>query len=575
MKTLYVAFVWNQHQPYYQDAEKKEYIMPWARLHAAKDYYSMAAILEEYPAIHQTFNLTPSLLEQIEDYLQGSEDYYQRVMKEAEKLTPWEKRFLLHHYFDIQWDRVIARHPRYHQLLNLQGRTREPEAVREALERFTTRDYRDLQAWFNLAWMDPDLRRKDPFLNGLEEKGEGFTVQEVKTLMEKQMEILRRVVPEHRRLMERKQIEIITTPFYHPIMPLIIDSHSALRASPGLPLPGHRFRYPEDAYAQLKLSREQYRRLFGTLPRGVWPPEQAVSPECIPIFNDLGFAWTISDEQVLARSLDVEIVRDGYGHVLNGDVLYRPYQVKAEGGEITMIFRDHHLSDRIGFEYQHFPPEEAAADLVHRLNRIWENLQWSPQEHLVTISLDGENAWEWYQGDKGPFLHSLYRRLSGEKHLRCVTVSEYLAKYPPQRQISRLFTGSWVDHSLARWIGTGGKNALWNQLAEARQAIESYRKRPDADPGKLEQALRNIYIAEGSDYPWWIDSMPYYLSVPFEALFRKHLANVYRALGLNAPSYLGQPLVAPRPGEAAWQIDPLSGPIPMVPAHSPKELPEN
>ena len=329
--------------------------MPWARLHAAKDYYSMAAILEEYPAIHQTFNLTPSLLEQIEDYLQGSEDYYQRVMKEAEKLTPWEKRFLLHHYFDIQWDRVIARHPRYHQLLNLQGRTREPEAVREALERFTTRDYRDLQAWFNLAWMDPDLRRKDPFLNGLEEKGEGFTVQEVKTLMEKQMEILRRVVPEHRRLMERKQIEIITTPFYHPIMPLIIDSHSALRASPGLPLPGHRFRYPEDAYAQLKLSREQYRRLFGTLPRGVWPPEQAVSPECIPIFNDLGFAWTISDEQVLARSLDVEIVRDGYGHVLNGDVLYRPYQVKAEGGEITMIFRDHHLSDRIGFEYPALP----------------------------------------------------------------------------------------------------------------------------------------------------------------------------------------------------------------------------
>ena len=181
------------------------------------------------------------------------------------------------------------------------------------------------------------------------------------------MEILRRVVPEHRAHGE-KAGEIITTPFYHPIMPLIIDSHSALLQR--LPLPGHRYCYP-DAYAQLKLSREQYRRLFGTLPRGVWPPEQAVSPECIPIFNDLGFAWTISDEQVLARSLDVEIVRDGYGHVLNGDVLYRPYQDKAEGGEITMIFRDHHLSDRIGFEYQHFPPEEAAADLVHRLNRIW------------------------------------------------------------------------------------------------------------------------------------------------------------------------------------------------------------
>ncbi len=563
MKTLDVAFVWNQHQPFYQDTVKGHFIMPWLRLHAAKDYYQMAAILEQYPTIHQTFNLTPSLLEQLESYLNGAEDTYLQVMRPVDQLSVAETRFLLQHFFDIQWERVIDRHPRYRELLELQGKNREPEQVEQALKRFTAQDYLDLQIWFNLAWIDPETRRADPRLKALEEKGRDFSDANRETLLESQAEIMGRIVPIHRSLSEQGVIELITTPFYHPIMPLIIDNHSALRASPGLPLP-RRFTYPQDACIQLSLARDQFRRLFGGEPKGVWPPEQAVSPEVIPIFCSYDFKWTISDEQILAKSLGEEVNRDGYGHVLNGDLLYRPYKVSGGGAEMAIIFRDHHLSDRIGFEYQNFRPEDAATDLVHRLHKIRENLAWSPDAHLVTLSLDGENAWEWYQGDKGPFLHSLYRRLAEDPYLKCVTVSEHLSAHPPARHISRLFSGSWVDHSVTRWIGTENKNILWDYLLYARDAVERYRESAAPEPDKLEQALRAIYIAEGSDYPWWIDSMPYYLAAPFDALFRKHIANVYRIIGTPVPAHLNCPLANPRPGEPAFPCDPLSGPIPMI-----------
>lgn len=562
MNILDVAFVWNQHQPFYRDASAGSFIMPWLRLHAAKDYYQMASILERYPTIRQTFNLTPSLLEQLEEYLAGAQDQYLMVARPVAQLTTADKRFLLHHYFDIQWDRVIATCPRYRELLQLQGQTREPEQVERALERFSLQDYRDLQVWFNLAWIDPETRRTDPDLSALEKKGRDFSETDRAVVLQAHMDIMRRIVPIHRKLQRQGVIEMITTPFYHPIVPLLIDNYSALRASPGLPLP-RRFSFPKDADAQMQMAVNQYRRLFGNQPKGVWPPEQAVSPETIPLYSAYGIKWTISDEQILAHSLNEEIHRDGYGHVLNGDLLYRPYRVAWGGAEMAIVFRDHHLSDRIGFEYQHYRPEDAAADLVHRLCKIRENLSLSKGPHLVTIALDGENAWEWYQGDKGPFLNSLYRRLVEERNLRCVTVSEHLAAHPPQRSLNHLFSGSWVDHCFTRWIGTLNKNALWDLLLEAREAVERYAN-GSPDPDKLDQALRMIYVAEGSDYSWWIDSMPYYLAAPFDALFRKHLVALYMIIGADPPENLKYPLAFPSPGESAFSTDPLSGPIPML-----------
>lgn len=564
-KILYVAFVWNQHQPYYLDKEKNEFIMPWVRLHATKDYYQMAAILEEYPEIKQTFSLSPSLIEQIETYTNhNAVDYYLKVMKRAKDLKEEEKRFLLQHYFDIQWDKVICRYEFYRHLLERQGKVTEPEEVEKAMERFTTQDYLDLQVWFNLVWIDPEIRSQDLFLKGLMEKGRNFSEAEKEELIEKHYSIMEKIIPEHKRLQEKGQIEIISTAYYHPIVPLLIDNHSALRASPGLSLP-KRFRFENDARNQVKKTVDQYYRLFGIGPRGFWPPEQAVSPEMLPLIVDEGFKWTISDEQILAKSMDLEIYRDGYGHVLNPEVLYRPYLASGEGVEIPIVFRDHHLSDRIGFVYQHMSGKHAAEDLIHRLHKIRENLGRNPDRFLVTLALDGENAWEWYPEDKTEFLHHLYQGLTADPYLQTVTVSDFLEENPPKRRISHLATGSWVDHSLTRWIGTENKNLLWNYLLDARDIVKKFEEKEiEVDRDKVRKALENIYIAQGSDYPWWVDSMPYYLTAPFEALFRKHLIIAYNCLGLEVPDYLFTPSVKPGPGEKQWQEHPLSGPVCIV-----------
>ncbi|EEG78063.1 glycoside hydrolase family 57 protein [Dethiobacter alkaliphilus] len=563
MKPLYIAFVWNQHQPYYLDTMKKEYIMPWVRLHATKDYYQMAAILREYPQIRQTFNLTPSLVAQLDDYLEGADDYYLRVMKPVEELSAEEKRFLLSHYFDIHWERVIGCWPRYSQLLSKQGRCKEPESVEAALARFTDQDYLDLQVWFNLAWIDPEVRQKDEELSALQQKGQSFSEEDKALVLKKQWDIIRQVVPVHKELAQSGQIELITTPFYHPIVPLLIDSTSALRATPGLHLPST-FSYPEDAAEQTVRAVNQYRRYFDGTPSGIWPPEQAVSPEALAMFADHGFDWTITDEDILARSLNCEIYRDGFGHVLNADELYRPYLAQVQGREIAVIFRDHHLSDRIGFVYHQMSMDHAVDDLIHRFHKIRESVANCQGPHLVTLALDGENAWEWYPGDKQEFLHKLYSRLSQDTLLRTVTVSEFLQEHPPGRHLENLHSGSWVDHSVTRWIGSESKNRLWQMLLDARQMLE--RVRGTISPERLMRAKENLLIAEGSDYTWWVDSMPYYLAAPFEALFRKHLANAYRECGVANPPYLDEPVIRPQHGEAAWVDNPLAGPTAMVQA---------
>lgn len=562
-KPLNIAFVWNQHQPYYKDTVKNEYIMPWVRLHGCKNYYQMVAILREYPTMRATFNLTPALIDQIEDYLEGEAvDYYLLVMKPARSLTEREKKFLLQHYFDIHWDRIIALYPRYRQLLNKQGRNREPAALKNVVDKFSTQDYLDLQVWFNLVWIDLEIREKDPFLRALQEKGSNFTEEEKSTLLAKQWNILQKIIPEHRELQEKGQIEIITTPYYHPILPLLIDSNSALRANPGMPLP-KQFAYPEDALSQTQKSIEQYENYFGFKPYGIWPPEQAVSPEAIMQMVELGFKWTISDEEILSKSLGIEIYRDEFGHVTNPEVLYQPYRVNINGSEIVMIFRDHFLSDKIGFTYHHMSVQHAVDDLHHRLHRIREKLSGSTGNYLVTISLDGENAWEWYPNDRKDFLHLLYRRLSDDPLLNTVTVNSYLESNPPSQKLNYLFTGSWVNHSLARWIGTRNKNVMWDYLCKTRK---DFQKRVEAgdDPEKIKKARESLFMAEGSDFPWWVDSTSYYLAAPFEALFRKHLMNVYKVLDMEVPEYLKGPVLeAPVEGRE-WKYDPLAGPTAMA-----------
>ncbi|HET6486852.1 MAG TPA: glycoside hydrolase family 57 protein, partial [Spirochaetia bacterium] len=464
---LYVNLIWHQHQPlYYQDPATGAYTRPWARVHATKDYYFMAATLARYPKVHATFNLTPVLLRQLDDLAAGAKDLYEVMAeKPADALTPDDKTFLVERFFDANRDHIIKRFPRYAELLAQKLAAGTTDA---AVRAFTASDFRDLQVWFNLAWFDPDSLGQPP-LSDLVAKGRGFSEADKQILFGQALRIVRQVVPIHRTLQDRGQIEVITTPYAHPILPLLYSTAIAARGDPSTPLPDW-YSFANDAVAQVRKSVDVYRAHYGREPLGMWPAEGAVAPEIVKMVAEAGYQWMASGEQVLARSLGMgDITRDSNDLVRQADALYRPYYVKSrDGARVAMVFRDQRLSDLIGFEYSGTPGEDAASDLMRRLEAIRLALKAGPDRgpHLVSIILDGENAWENYDTNGREFLNALYRDLSDSVSIRTTTVSDYLHQYPEQREIDTLWSGAWFCADYATWIGEPEENTAWNYLAK-------------------------------------------------------------------------------------------------------------
>jgi len=535
---LYVAFVWHMHQPYYRRDHSRELILPWVRLHAIKDYLHMAEILDQYPDVHATFNFVPSLIEQLLLYV--SHEVTDKCLRISlkKKWTREDKEFMLAFFFSINREKVLRRYPPYWRLLEIH------DCVQGSTEYLSERYYRDLATWFNLAWIDPNWLERNSVLRGLLNKGEGFSWDDTHAVIEIQYEMMARIMDLYRALENKGQIEITISPYFHPILPLIADSSCALEASPHLSLPERPFAYPEDAAVQIRQAMDFYEALFGRRPKGLWPSEGGVSQQILPLIREEGIRWIGSDEDVLAESLHVRIERDGHGHVTNPQVLYRPYrtQIPSEKGDVTsegpiIIFRDHLLSDRIGFVYKSMDGCQAAKDLVSRLQHIHEAWDLTDCPPLVSIILDGENCWGEYEQNGDPFLHSLYELLSNEPNLRTVTVSEYLEQYPPEETLPRLFAGSWIGHNFETWIGEEAQNRAWNQLNKTREDLVAWqREHPKADPSLLEDAWRDIYVAEGSDWFWWYSSRNISPEDElFDQMFRQRLAHVYILIGQSVP----------------------------------------
>lgn len=539
---LYVAIIWHQHQPvYYQEPETGVYVRPWVRVHATKDYLDMAAMLEEYPDIHVTFNITPSLIRQLDDIAAGARDLYW-VMAEipAEELTDAEKRFILERFFDTN-PRIIARFPRYQELAD----SRAALGINAAVEQWTAQDFRDLQVLFNLAWTDPDWLAEEP-LAGLVQQGRDFEEADKAVLFAEHLRIVREVIPLHARLQEAGQIEVTMTPFAHPILPLLVDSNLAAVAMPEADLPP-RFLYGQDAVAQVQLGVQFYQDHFGVPPRGMWPAEGAVAQQIVQMVASAGIRWMASDEEVLARSLpEVEdFTRDANDTVLQADALYRPYTVTGgRGGQVAIIFRDHLISDKVGFEYSGMDGEAAAADFIQRLDNIQARLVEEGAEgpHLVTVLLDGENAWEHYENDGKEFLHALYQGLSQADNLRTVTPSEYLALTGPPRELGTLWPGSWISHDFSTWIGEEEENRAWAYLLQTRNALQEASRR--LDEATLQQALEVMYIAEGSDWFWWYGAdQNSGVDETFDEQFRNYLRRVYELIAVAPPDFVYVPVI--------------------------------
>jgi alpha-amylase/alpha-mannosidase (GH57 family) len=540
---LSIAFVWHMHQPYYKDDLTGSYILPWVRMHGIKDYYDMPALLTDFPDIHQTFNLVPSLLKQIRDYVENgaTDKFLALTLKPAAELTQKDKLFLLKNSFMANWDTMIRPYPAYWQLLDRRGYSVSPNDLENATRYYTTQDYLDLQVWFNLTWFDPLFKQNDPLLRDLIRKGSGFTENEKALLVRKQREVMALIIPEYRKLAGMGRIELTTTPFYHPILPLLYDTDLALVATPDIHLPVNRFAHAEDAKTQIERALAYHEELFGSRPRGMWPAEGSVAEEIIPLLADAGIEWIATDEGVLARSLGIHIERDFAGVMKNPEVLYKPYLAGKGDKRVSIVFRDHTLSDLIGFVYSKWDYKNAVNDLIDRLHRVRKGLADGP--HLVSVILDGENAWEYYQNDGRDFFLYLYERLSREQGLRCVTVGEYLREHPARASIERLHAGSWINANYRVWIGHEEDNRAWDLLTQTRQALTDYAAR-NGDPEKLAKAWEEIYIAEGSDWNWWYGDDHFSENdEEFDLLFRTHLMNVYRLIGGDIPDELQIPIL--------------------------------
>jgi len=540
MRKLYLAFIWHMHQPMYRAPDSHEYMMPWVRLHAVKDYLDMVEILTHYPRLKQTFNLVPSLLEQIQDYASGqaSDRYLTLSQKPVSELSANEKTEILHTFFDLNWEQMVQPFARYRELA--QQRTRYGQNYAQAAAHFQDQDWLDLTTWFNLAWIDPHLRDINPELRDLEAKGRYFTEAERACVLKHHQRIVQAVIPAYRRLQEEGQIELTTTPYYHPILPLLTDTHNARLSRPGSDLPQERLQAPEDAQAQLHKAARYFQQHFGAVPQGLWPSEQSLSADLLPVIAETGFQWVASSEGILWHSLNAWSRRDGQHVHEQAQYLYRPYRLQESG--LSVVFRDIYLSDLIGF--QCWKGDNAHnAHLFHRqIKTIQARLQQEADfPYLITIALDGENCWEYYQKDGHHFLNALYALLSEDQSIECVTVSDYLQRFPAQDTLKHLHPGSWIHSDFSTWSGDPTKNYAWDLVIAARQTLLAHQAQ--LSETERERAWEMLYTAEGSDWFWWFgeghSSAHDHL---FDQAFRTYLQEIYKILQLSIPPALQEPL---------------------------------
>ena len=545
MHEVALALFWHQHQPYYPDDMGGEALMPWVRLHGTKDYWGMAMLLKEVPELHATVNLVPSLLSQLLAYTEsGQEDTHLRVSRlPADGLNEEDLNYLLDNFFMVHPDQMIRPYRRYFELYKKRGLS--VDTAERARKRFSKKDLLDLQCWSNLVWIHPLAFELDGELAEFRKQGKHWTEREKQWLLDKQKELLRQVIPLHRELQERGQVELTTSPYYHPILPLLWDKRQARRAMPDVALPKYLDGYPDDARQHVSRAVEFHKQLFGQKPRGMWPSEGSVCQQMIPIIAEAGIQWIATDEEILSCSTDGWVSRDGNGFLRNPEMLYRPWRVEEQGKQLQIIFRDHAMSDQIGFHYQRYAAKDAVDDFFGKLEAIGRATTGNAGHRptLTSIILDGENCWEYYPNAGVDFLRALYRRIVQHPKVRPVRVCDYLDQYPATDKLGHLFPGSWIQHSFGIWIGHPECNRAWDALHQTRQYLAELSQQKAKPAEKLAEAWEELYIAEGSDWFWWFgDEHTSAQDGLFDRLFRKHLQNVYTVLGDQPPAELTKPI---------------------------------
>ncbi|MBV8405296.1 MAG: glycoside hydrolase [Gammaproteobacteria bacterium] len=544
---LPVILLWHMHQPQYRDALTGRYALPWTYLHAVKDYTDMAAHLEGNREARCVVNFTPLLIEQLEEisaritaHLEGGSALPDPILAllgpESVPTDPVVRLELLRGCLRAQRKQMIERFGPYLELATIAETLGTPERVSYASDQFI----HDLAVWYHLAWLGETVRRADPLVAHLTERGREFTSAERRSLLELIGRLVGEVIPRYRQLAERGQCELSVTPYGHPIIPLLLDFQCARDAVPRMMLPVHAG-YPQGA-ARARWHIEEairvFTRAFGAAPRGCWPAEGAISGATLELLASVGgFRWTASSSAVLRNSLALsgaEAARDLQAY-------NRPYRLGTSG--MSCFFRDDALSDLIGFTYATWHGDDAAANLVNELQQLVQD--YAPGgKHAVLIALDGENAWEHYPFNGYYFLRALYEQLADHPLLELTTLSDCLERGIEPLPLPQVCAGSWVHGTLATWIGDEAKNRAWDLLCDAKEAYDRT-MRETSDPLEQAAAVRQLALCESSDWFWWFgDYNPAEAVSQFDQLYRRQLLALYRRLQQTPPGVLALPIAS-------------------------------
>jgi alpha-amylase/alpha-mannosidase (GH57 family) len=545
-KKLQLILCWHMHQPDYRNYLTGEYVLPWTYLHAMKDYTDMAYHLEFHPQAKAVVNFVPILVEQLLDYEQQFKSGQIRdgllkmlCLEQLDDLNEEARLHILDSCFKSNHTKMLQPYRSYQHLFDLQkmmeGRGRE------SVTYLSGQYLSDLLVWYHLVWMGESVRRGSEVIARLMTKGSQFTFLERKELFDLIGELISGIIPRYRKLAERGQIEISTTPYNHPILPLLLDFNTARESEPNAPLP-EASNYPgglRRAQAHLVKAVESHQRHFGMVPKGMWPSEGSVSRHTLKLLGEHGCKWTATGQAVLAHSLQREM--NGNALPDKSVYLYKPYLLEGIAKPVYCFFRDDQLSDRVGFEYAKWKGDDAAADFVYQLEEIYRNAS-GETDPVVSVILDGENAWEYYPYNGHYFLSELYAKLEKHPFIRTTTFDECVQEIEAgssrsaSAKLKQLVAGSWVYGTFSTWIGSPDKNRGWDLLCEAKRSYDIVTNSGRLSADEMRLATEQLADCEGSDWFWWFGDYNSAQSVSsFDILFRQNLSNLYRLLKLPAP----------------------------------------
>lgn len=551
-KKLNIAFVWHFHQPSYQENPSSRFLMPWVRLHATKDYLDMLLRLQDFKKIKLNFDISPVLLDSIEKYANGAKDMHLGLMlDDIKKLDDEDKLFILENFFDVNYSNMLLARPYYAKLSERRNNCNSKE---ELINSFSNQDYADIMANFTLCWIDKRFRYTYKGLDYLLNKQKDFTLEDRQKIYDIQLQIIKDIIPTYKKFQDEGRIEISTNPYYHPILPLLIN----IREN-DYPyeenLPKNIIGGIKDAKEQVGRALDRFEEVFGKRPRGLWLSEQCVSKKTLNLLSYFNVGWTVLDEGILSNSIGREFTRDFEGNLEDPFALCVNYAFKKDRKKTNIIFADSFFANLVGFGYGSCEGEVAANDLYEKIKTIQNKLQNSPREnHLLTIAMDGENCWETYSDDGDSFLNTLYRLIEEDDTLETTLVSDFVNKSKPE-ELQKIASGSWINRNFELWVGEPTKNVAWNYLNMAKESFEKISKnmlskaKTNIEKARANKAIHEaheeILVTEGSDWFWWYgEPNESGRDALFDHIFRERLKNVYRFLNVPSPDHLNVPLIS-------------------------------